>query len=1057
MTSSRITKDDVAKMVKAKNIEGLINLLAYTEDNDIVEVAAFALLDLSKDSHEVLVQFIKNTSHSKTLKHNEEFMLGKTLAILGAMGDREDIVILLDLFDHENLNIKKKAKEVFFEFGNTTSDMLEILTRDITKESLISLLNRFQDTYFGKERINPILLKLNEKNIEHLVSIMNEYLKEKEKTRWYSILMIAEVLVEKKDVRAIEPLMQIGEKTDNYYEWHIHDSLMQIGKFYPEKVIEGYKRANLDYKGDLARVLSKINDERVVQLILNAFQETNIKIKDHDASEYFLRALWNLNLREDAVFPLLSFAYVRFEFDKIIPYILRIGKSAIPKLKEALNSEDEVIKDAAIWVIQSGDELLPASLIIDAIDLEENWNERFHLIEAINYEKLNDENIINRLIPKLLSILQEQEFFSTFGDYTLITSIIVNLEVSSSAIPTLLPLLEIEDFVIREYTMRMLLKVKNDDTALEHIFPLYSDNIGRNLFLNKLLQRGRGFSNDSLNFLQNRLYNGSEQEKRAALLVLVKLEAPGSDVIKEFLRKNPLEEYNYITIDEKNENNFIDNLCKKLDKTSDDKIKSELLNEILYWSHYSYNESIVYFLEELDKTDEIWIVQPLLNELKRQSIYWLDEDSAFVLLIELLLKFNNKEISNSIVIASFTYVQNHETTGRGDLQYLNEWLGTVLSRLKNTEVFHSIETILSFCMRLNVGFFVGAYVGFLKYIKGEQTLELLRKMLFSRVMFGESAAAYLLGEIGDKRHIADLRHIITAPEYSQDVRAACIWSLGEIGDAEDVVLLKNFVENRNAEFKEEAEEALNKIALNLNSYLEKLSSRSTKIRLEGANELRKLGYEHSKNPLYEHILKEEDKEVANTIALTLGELGDKRSIKYLIDMLQIKDTKFREDAVRLLGKLEAKEALEPLCKLIQEEDYEERYFAINTLKLLGERIAIKPIISSLSDKNENVRLRAIKALDNFGGKDVVDAFVRKLNDEDHFVRLFATIALGKHGGNDAIEPLLQMLEDENYNVRYIAIQTLEKLGHEVGNKEDILGNYEFDDYFDHDQEFYERW
>ncbi len=142
-------------------------------------------------------------------------------------------------------------------------------------------------------------------------------------------------------------------------------------------------------------------------------------------------------------------------------------------------------------------------------------------------------------------------------------------------------------------------------------------------------------------------------------------------------------------------------------------------------------------------------------------------------------------------------------------------------------------------------------------------------------------------------------------------------------------------------------------------------------------------------------------------AEALGEIGDKRAVEPLIQVLKNENRDVRRVAVNTLGKLG--------WKPDNEEEKSWYYMASENWEYcvsLG-KIAVEPLIQALKDRG--VRKYAAEALGKIRDKQAVEPLIQALKDEDRDVRMSAADALGEIGDKIAIDALIKALSNEDSN------------------------------------------
>jgi HEAT repeat protein len=230
-----------------------------------------------------------------------------------------------------------------------------------------------------------------------------------------------------------------------------------------------------------------------------------------------------------------------------------------------------------------------------------------------------------------------------------------------------------------------------------------------------------------------------------------------------------------------------------------------------------------------------------------------------------------------------------------------------------------------------------------------------------------TSAAFILGEIGDKRAVKQL--IQSLKDKNRDVRYAAACALGDIKD---------------------------KKAL---------------------------------GPLIE-TLKDEHWEVRRDAVCALYELKDKKASAPLVETLIDKRWEVRQDAAFALRKLGDKKAIEPLIHTLNDENERVRLHVASALGSFRDKKVVEPLIQALKDEDEKVRQNAAWALNSIGDKRAADPLFHALKDSNKQVRMGVALALGRMGDKRAREPLIEVLLEGGGNERRIALFALGEIGDE---------------------------
>jgi HEAT repeat protein len=101
--------------------------------------------------------------------------------------------------------------------------------------------------------------------------------------------------------------------------------------------------------------------------------------------------------------------------------------------------------------------------------------------------------------------------------------------------------------------------------------------------------------------------------------------------------------------------------------------------------------------------------------------------------------------------------------------------------------------------------------------------------------------------------------------------------------------------------------------------------------------------------------------------------------------LAIEDLEVRESSSYALGRI-GTPAVEPLIKALDDEDQFIRSYAALSLGKIGDNRSIDPLVKVLADEKKSVRSNAAIALGFIGDENAVEPLIGALKDEDWVVR-----------------------------------------------------------------------
>lgn len=139
----------------------------------------------------------------------------------------------------------------------------------------------------------------------------------------------------------------------------------------------------------------------------------------------------------------------------------------------------------------------------------------------------------------------------------------------------------------------------------------------------------------------------------------------------------------------------------------------------------------------------------------------------------------------------------------------------------------------------------------------------------------------------------------------------------------------------------------------------------------------------------------------------LGKTGDARAIMPLLSLLSDENAGFR--AAYALSKIGAP-AVESLIGLVEDEGFLNRNGAVDALGEIGDARAVKSLLNLLGNDDKGLQCDAAAALVKIG-EPAVEPLIELLKNEDCIVRIRAANTLGRIGDVRALEPLIIALWD----------------------------------------------
>ena len=167
--------------------------------------------------------------------------------------------------------------------------------------------------------------------------------------------------------------------------------------------------------------------------------------------------------------------------------------------------------------------------------------------------------------------------------------------------------------------------------------------------------------------------------------------------------------------------------------------------------------------------------------------------------------------------------------------------------------------------------------------------------------------------------------------------------------------------------------------------------------------------------------------VRASVAMILGEIGGENMISPLHQMLVDENPTVIWHSISALGKIGDHRSVHPIIKMLQHSGSSVRGNAADALGKIGDASAANVLINALSDDNVSVSESAARALGLLGVAEAVDPLLEMMHDSDLWVRCASIVALGQIGDARAIPVLLDALDDE-IPAQYRAIDALGKIG-----------------------------
>lgn len=176
-------------------------------------------------------------------------------------------------------------------------------------------------------------------------------------------------------------------------------------------------------------------------------------------------------------------------------------------------------------------------------------------------------------------------------------------------------------------------------------------------------------------------------------------------------------------------------------------------------------------------------------------------------------------------------------------------------------------------------------------------------------------------------------------------------------------------------------------------------------------------------------LKSGDRNTRMDAALKLGELGDKRSINILSEILkEEKDEGILWRTIDALGKIGHEDAVDPLLNNLESLNGKLKRGIVVALSRIGSKKAVEALIELLNNPDGSIRWKAIDALGNIKDNRATEPLLDLLDEKDKCIRWWSLDTLAEIDDPKAISKVKKILEEEeDFNIRKKAKKTLQSL------------------------------
>jgi len=207
------------------------------------------------------------------------------------------------------------------------------------------------------------------------------------------------------------------------------------------------------------------------------------------------------------------------------------------------------------------------------------------------------------------------------------------------------------------------------------------------------------------------------------------------------------------------------------------------------------------------------------------------------------------------------------------------------------------------------------------------------------------------------------------------------------------------------------------------------------IRMNAADALGEIRDPRANPPLLAHLEKDAHRLVRIAAAYALGKIGKKESVPLLMAVLAEEDKDLREGAAVSLGLLKDGRAVQPLGTLLDDDTWAVREQAAEALGRIGAadpkgagataRILLE---AKLASNQAGTREAAALALGRLADPQAEPALQKALADPSAAVRQRVAWALGETRSPAAVAPLIAALQDKDWRVTYAVRDALARIG-----------------------------
>ena len=305
---------------------------------------------------------------------------------------------------------------------------------------------------------------------------------------------------------------------------------------------------------------------------------------------------------------------------------------------------------------------------------------------------------------------------------------------------------------------------------------------------------------------------------------------------------------------------------------------------------------------------------------------------------------------------------------------------------------------------------------------GEPAVPVLSTALNSYSPDIQHWALQILGNCGAKGMPAILRAMKSPNE---EMRFFACSALGNTPIAQGVTALLRALGDEKWRVRKSASDALVRYGEAVIAPLQQVlkTTEDEDIRFWTIKTLGKLGPKAQKFLL--EALRSGDKKTRYVIAAALGESGDRRVIKVLIESLGDPDWTIRKSATMALAEI-GDNAVDMMLEYLRGPNEEIRDGCLRALVRTGDR-GLKRLFDEIVQMDDNQRFLIRKSIVKIGSR-VVEPLMRLFKLENPEILAFSASALGEIGNPRAVPVLITGLSSLDWNVRRSCAYALSEIG-----------------------------